>query len=398
MDLSFTAEEDTFRQDVRAFLAEKLPTRISTKVRLGQRLTKADMEEWHAILNAKGWLANHWPVEWGGTGWTVTQRFIFETEAALAYSPRVVPFGISMLAPVLIKYGSDAQKRHWLPRILDGTDWWCQGYSEPGAGSDLASLKTRAVRDGDFYIVNGQKTWTTLAQYADMIFCLVRTSTEGRKQEGISFLLIDMKTPGVDVRPIRLLDGDHEVNEVFFTDVRVPIENLVGEEHMGWTCAKYLLTYERTNIAGVGQSMAAFERLKEVAATQMKDGRPLEENIHFAARMAKVEIDLANMTTTNLRVLASVGAGRAPTAESSMLKIRGTEIRQQITDLMRRAAGIYAQPFVDEALDEGFNGPQIGPDFAAAAAVQYFNNRKLSIFGGSNEVQREIISKTILEL
>ena len=398
MDLSFTQEDEAFRAEVRAFLQDKLPARLSDKVRKGQRLTKADMEEWHAILNARGWLANHWPVEWGGTGWSVMQRFIFETEVALAHAPRIVPFGLSMLAPVLIKYGSEAQKRHWLPRILDGTDWWCQGYSEPGAGSDLAALKTSAVREGDHYVVNGQKTWTTLGQYADMIFCLVRTDNQGKKQEGISFLLIDMKTPGIEVRPIKLLDGDYEVNEVFFTDVRVPVANLVGEENKGWTYAKYLLTYERTNIAGVGASMAAFERLKQVAATQRRNGRPLAQDPQFAARLARLEIDLENMKTTNLRVLAAAGAGHAPMAESSMLKIRGTEIRQQISDLMRRAAGVHAQPFVTEALEEGFNGPAVGPDFAAPAASHYFNYRKLSIFGGSNEVQREIISKAILEL
>ena len=398
MDLSFTQEDEAFRAEVRAFLQDKLPARLSDKVRKGQRLTKADMEEWHAILNARGWLANHWPVEWGGTGWSVMQRFIFETEVALAHAPRIVPFGLSMLAPVLIKYGSEAQKKHWLPRILDGTDWWCQGYSEPGAGSDLAALKTSAVRDGDHYVVNGQKTWTTLGQYADMIFCLVRTDNSGKKQEGISFLLIDIKAPGIEVRPIKLLDGDFEVNEVFFTDVRVPVDNLVGEENKGWTYAKYLLTYERTNIAGVGASMAAFERLKQVAATQRRNGRPLAQDPQFAARLARLEIDLENMKTTNLRVLAAAGAGHAPMAESSMLKIRGTEIRQQISDLMRRAAGVHAQPFVTEALEEGFNGPAVGPDFAAPAASHYFNYRKLSIFGGSNEVQREIISKAILEL
>jgi alkylation response protein AidB-like acyl-CoA dehydrogenase len=398
MDLSFTKEDEAFREEVRAFLKEKLPACLSDKVRLGQRLTKADMEEWHAILNARGWLANHWPEEWGGTGWSVMQRFIFETEVALAHAPRIVPFGLSMLAPVLIRYGSQEQKAHWLPRILDGTDWWCQGYSEPGAGSDLASIKTTAVRDGDHYVVNGQKTWTTLGQYADMIFCLVRTDNSGKKQEGISFLLIDMKTPGIEVRPIKLLDGDYEVNEVFFTDVRVPIGNLVGEEHKGWTYAKYLLTYERTNIAGVGASMAAFERLREIADTQVKNGKPLSQDPHFGARLARLEIDLENMKTTNLRVLAAADEGHAPTAESSMLKIRGTEIRQQISDLMRRAAGVHAQPFVTEALEEGFNGPPVGPDFAAPTAAQYFNYRKLSIFGGSNEVQREIISKTILEL
>ena len=398
MDLNFTPEDEAFREEVRSFLKEKLPARLSDKVRQGQRLTKEDMEEWHAILNERGWLANHWPEEWGGTGWSVFQRFIFETEVAMAHAPRIVPFGLSMLAPVLIKYGSEEQKKHWLPRILDGTDWWCQGYSEPGAGSDLASLKTSARREGDHYIVNGQKTWTTLGQYADMIFCLVRTDNTGKKQEGISFLLIDMNTPGIEVRPIKLLEGDKEVNEVFFTDVKVPVENLVGEENKGWTYAKYLLTYERTNIAGVGASMAAFEQLKEHARTTMRNGKPLTEDPLFAARLAKLEIELENMKTTNLRVLDAAGHGQAPMAESSMLKIRGTEIRQQITDLMRRAAGRYAQPFITEAMEEGFNGEPVGPDWAAPTAAQYFNTRKLSIFGGSNEVQREIITKAILEL
>ncbi|CAN5405355.1 acyl-CoA dehydrogenase family protein [soil metagenome] len=398
MDLAFTPEEDAFRAEVRGFLREKLPDRISDKVRTGKRLTKQDHEAWHAILNERGWLATHWPVQYGGPGWNVAQAYIFDVETALAHAPRIVPFGLSMLAPVLIKYGSEAQKSHWLPRILDGSDWWCQGYSEPGAGSDLASLKTRAVRDGDHYIVNGQKTWTTLGQHADMIFCLVRTATEGKKQEGISFLLIDMNTPGVEVRPIILLDGEHEVNEVFFTDVRVPVENLVGEENKGWTYAEYLLTYERTNIAGVGAAMAAFDRLRAIAETQCKGGRPLAEDPLFAARLARLEIDLENMKTTNLRVLVASGGGAASLELGAMLKIRGTEIRQEITSLTRRALGPYAQPFVSEALDEGYNGEPVGPDYAAAVAVEYFNNRKLSIFGGSNEIQREIITKAMLEL
>ncbi|MEG3164953.1 acyl-CoA dehydrogenase family protein [Sphingomonas sp. PB2P19] len=398
MDLSFTAEDETFREEVRAFFREHLPSRLAAQTREGRRPGKADMEEWHTILNARGWLANHWPREWGGPGWSVMQRFIFETEAALAHAPRVVPFGVNMLGPVLIKYGSDDQKRHWLPRILDGSDWWCQGYSEPGAGSDLAGLKTTAVRKGDVYVVNGQKTWTTLGQFANMIFCLVRTDSSAKKQEGISFVLIDMTSPGIEVRPITLIDGEAEVNEVFFTDVEVPVANLVGEENMGWTYAKYLLTYERTNIAGVGASMAAFEQLKTVAASQRKNGRALADDPLFAARMARLEIDLANMQTTNLRVLAAVAGGGAPGAESSMLKIKGTEIRQEITALNRRAFGAYAAPYVPEALESGWNGEPIGPDDAATAAPSYFNNRKLSIFGGSNEIQKNIISKTILGL
>jgi alkylation response protein AidB-like acyl-CoA dehydrogenase len=398
MDLRFTPEENAFRDAVRAFLADKLPARLADKVATGKHLTKADMEEWHAILHARGWLASHWPAQFGGPGWNAVQKFIFENECALAHAPRIVPFGVNMLGPVLIRYGSEAQKARWLPRILDGSDWWCQGYSEPGAGSDLAAVKSTAVRHGDHYVVNGQKTWTTLGQHANMMFCLVRTDRDAKKQAGISFLLIDMTSPGVDVRPIVTLDGAHEVNEVFLTDVRVPAENLVGGENQGWTCAKYLLTYERTNIAGVGLTVAALERLKRAAAQVVENGRPLTEDPLFAARLARVEIDLENMKTTNLRVIAAVAGGGAPGAESSMLKIRGTQIRQEISSLLRRAMGPYAQPFVREALDEDFAGPAIGPPEAASAAAQYFNYRKLSIFGGSNEIQRNIISKAILGL
>ncbi|OZI28991.1 pimeloyl-CoA dehydrogenase large subunit [Bordetella genomosp. 1] len=398
MDLEFTPEERAFRDTVRAFLRENLPERLSAKVHGGKHLSRDDMSEWHAILNARGWLASHWPVEHGGTGWTTVQKFIFENECALAGAPRIVPFGLSMLGPVLIKYGDEAQKRYWLPRILSGADWWCQGYSEPGAGSDLASLKTTAVRDGDSYVVNGQKTWTTLGQYANMIFCLVRTATEGRPQEGISFLLIDMDSPGIEVRPIITLDGEHEVNEVFFSDVRVPAANLVGAENRGWTCAKYLLTYERTNIAGVGQSTAALARLKQVARRQRRGGQALIDDVDFAARLARVEIELDNMRTTNLRVIAAAAQGGVPGAESSMLKVRGTEIRQEITALNRLAMGPYARPYVAAALESGYAGERIGPEGADSAAAQYFNNRKLSIFGGSNEIQKNIITKMMLGL
>ncbi|WPB58041.1 acyl-CoA dehydrogenase family protein [Xylophilus sp. GOD-11R] len=403
MDLNFTPDEEAFRDEVRAFLADKLPAHLSHKVRHGIRLSKQDQLEWHAVLQTRGWLANHWPREHGGPGWNAIEKFIFENECALAHAPRVLPFGVNMLGPVIIKYGSEAQRAYWLPRILDGSDWWCQGYSEPGAGSDLAAVKTTAVRgvdaQGDHYIVNGQKTWTTQGHHADMIFCLVRTDRDAKKQEGISFLLIDMRTPGVEVRPIITLDGEHEVNEVFFTDVRVPAENLVGEENKGWTCAKYLLTYERTNIAGVGLSVAAFERLEAAAARVKRRGRPLAEDPAFAARMARVEIDLANMKTTNLRVIAAVAGGGVPGAESSMLKIRGTEIRQEITSLLRRAMGSYALPYETEMLESvAAAGEAAGPEDAMAATAFYFNNRKLSIYGGSNEIQRNIVAKTILGL
>ncbi|MEC9344032.1 MAG: acyl-CoA dehydrogenase family protein [Pseudomonadota bacterium] len=398
MNLDYTEEEKAFRQEVRDFLRDNLPARLADKVRLGKRLTKEDMEGWHAALNARGWLAPNWPAEWGGAQWTAVQKHIFDEEANEANAPRIIPFGLSMLAPVLIKFGSDAQKRHYLPRILDGTDWWCQGYSEPGAGSDLASLKTSAKREGDHYVVNGQKTWTTLGHYADWIFCLVRTSSEGKPQEGISFLLIDMKTPGVSVRPIILLDGEHEVNEVFFDNVKVPAENLVGEENKGWTYAKYLLTHERTGTANIGNSNAALAQLKAIAARTKKGGRPLSADPYFAQRMARVEIDLEAMKTTNLRVLVEADSGAAPGPEASMLKVKGTIIRQEINDLARRALGPMALPFVSEALDEGYNEAPIGPADANAIASDYFNNRKLSIFAGSNEIQRGIITKTKLGL
>jgi alkylation response protein AidB-like acyl-CoA dehydrogenase len=398
MDLNFTPQEEAFRAEVQAFLKDKLPERIATKVKAGQRLSKADQDEWHAILNERGWLANHWPEAHGGPGWGAVEKFIFDTECALAGGPRIVPFGVNMLGPVLIKFGNEAQKKYWLPRILSGEDWWCQGYSEPGAGSDLASVKTTAVRHGDHYIVNGQKTWTTQGQHANMIFCLVRTDREAKAQSGISFLLMDMNAPGVELRPIRTLDGDKEVNEVFFTDVKVPVENLVGEENKGWTYAKFLLTYERTGIAGVGFCIAALAKLQVIAAKVMKNGQPLDRDPLFAARMAQVEIDLENMKTTNLRVIAAVAGGGVPGAESSMLKIRGTEIRQEILSLIRRAMGPYALPFIEEAQFEGFADEPVGPKEAATAAANYFNYRKLSIFGGSNEIQKNIISKMILGL
>jgi alkylation response protein AidB-like acyl-CoA dehydrogenase len=398
MDLTLSPEDEAFRQEVRQFFADALPRAIAERVRLGKRLSKAETEAWQSVLSARGWLAPHWPTEYGGQGWTVTQRFIFDYEASIANAPRTVPFGLGMLAPVLIKFGSEAQKRYWLPRMLDGSDWWCQGYSEPGAGSDLAGIRTTAVRDGDHYVINGQKTWTSLGQHANMIFCLVRTAVGGKKQEGISFLLVDMTSPGVEVRPIITLDGDHEVNDVFFTDVRVPVENLVGEENQGWTYAKYLLTYERTSMAMVGASSASLELLKEIARTEVKGGRPLADDPYFAARLARAEIGLANLKTTTLRVVAAAAGGGAPGAESSMLKVRGTEIRQEILSLMRRALGPYAVPFLPEVLEPGSNEPGVGPDYAAGVSPASLNSRKLTIYGGSNEIQRNIISKAILKL
>ena len=391
--------ERAFRDEVRTFLNEKLPKDISSKVKEHKRLGKEDTIRWQKILNEQGWLALHWPKEHGGTGWSPIQKHIFEEECAEAGAPTVLPFGVNMVAPVIIKFGTQEQKDYYLPRILRSDDWWCQGYSEPGAGSDLAGLKTRAVRDGDHYIVNGQKTWTTLGQHANMIFCLVRTDPDAKKQEGISFLLIDMeKSEGITVRPLITLDGEHEVNEVFFDDVKVPVENLVGEENKGWTCAKYLLTFERTGIAGVGSSKAALAHLKQVAREQQVNGKPLIEEPHFRSRLADVEMELMSLEMTNLRTVAAAEAGGVPGAESSFLKIMGTELRQEITDLFRRAAGPHALPFLPEQLAGDFDGETVGPEFAGSVASRYFNFRKLSIFGGSNEIQKNIISKMILGL
>ena len=399
MDINYTAEERAFRDEVRTFLNEKLPKDISSKVKEHKRLGKEDTIRWQKILNEQGWLALHWPKEYGGTGWSPIQKHIFEEECAEAGAPTVLPFGVNMVAQVIIKFGTQEQKDYYLPRILRSDDWWCQGYSEPGAGSDLAGLKTRAVRDGDHYIVNGQKTWTTLGQHANMIFCLVRTDPDAKKQEGISFLLIDMeKSEGITVRPLITLDGEHEVNEVFFDDVKVPVENLVGEENKGWTCAKYLLTFERTGIAGVGSSKAALAHLKQVAREQQVNGKPLIEEPHFRSRLADVEMELMSLEMTNLRTVAAAEAGGVPGAESSFLKIMGTELRQEITDLFRRAAGPHALPFLPEQLAGDFDGETVGPEFAGSVASRYFNFRKLSIFGGSNEIQKNIISKMILGL
>jgi len=398
VDLNYTDEELAFQQEIRSFMETKLPKRISDMVRHNKRMTKEDYEEWQSILYQAGYYQAHWPKEYGGKGWNAIERSIFDEELSAAHGPRTIPFGLSMLAPVLMAFGSQEQKDYYLPRIADGTDWWCQGYSEPGAGSDLASLKMAAVREGDHYILNGQKTWTTLGQHADKIFCLVRTSTEGKRQEGISFILVDMNTPGVEVRPIILLEGSHEVNEVWFTDVKVPVKNLVGEENKGWTYAKYLLVHERSGIAGVGMALAGLDHLRIIATDQKKDGKPLIEDPIFAARLAELEIDVAAMRTSNLRVTQAANDGAPPGAETSMLKIKGTELRQGINDLTRRALGPYAMPFVSEALDAGFNEEPIGPDYAAGIAADYFNNRKTTIFGGSNEIQRNIISKMMMGL
>ena len=398
MDVNFTKKQESFRIEVRDFIKSAIPKNLADKIANNKPLHKSDMQNWHDILNEKGWLGSSWPKEYGGTSWDIVEQFIFEDELAAANAPRIVPFGLKMLAPVLMKFGSQEQCRFWLPRILDGSDWWCQGYSEPGAGSDLASLKTSAVSDGTHYVVNGQKTWTTLAQHANMIFTLVRTSSEGKPQQGISFLMIDMRSDGVEVRPIKTIDGGEEINEVWFTDVKVPIKNLVGEENKGWTYAKFLLSHERNNIATVGISKKKLEKLKDIAKTEKRNGKPLIADPLFSSRLAKLEINLTNLETTNLRVLSEAEKGGDPGAESSMLKILGSEVCQELDHLLRRASARYGRIFRPEALEDGFNGEEIGPFFAHTASSTYFNNRKVSIYGGSNEIQKNIISKMIVGL
>ncbi|WP_442114134.1 acyl-CoA dehydrogenase family protein [Pseudomonas sp. NUPR-001] len=397
MDIDFTPHELAFREEVRGFLRDHLPAEFAQRIQQGKRLSKAHQIEWMRILNKQGWLAPGWPEEYGGTGWNAVQKHLFEEECNAHGAPRVVAFGVKMVAPVLIKFGTAEQKQRFLPRILSSEDWWCQGYSEPGAGSDLAALKTRAVRDGEHYVVNGQKIWTTLAHFADWMFCLVRTDSEAQQQRGISFLLIDMKTPGITIRPIITLDGEHEVNEVFFDNVRVPVENLVGRENEGWTCAKYLLTHERTSIGGIAQSKALLQRLKYIATEQVRDGRPLIEDTLFRAQIAEVEMQLMAAEMSNLRTLAAARDGGAPGAESSILKIKGTEIRQAITYLISKAVGPYAMPFIEDEL--GYSDEALlYTEYSSTATYQYLDARKASIYGGSNEIQKNIIAKMILEL
>jgi len=398
MDIPLSSADAAFQDEVRAFIAAELPGDVKAKVERGQHLDKGDYVRWQKILFKRGWIAPGWPEEYGGTGWTPLQRHLFEEELARASTPRIMPFGLSMVAPVIMAFGDAAQKKHYLPRILSSEDWWCQGYSEPGSGSDLASLTTKAVADGEDYIVSGQKTWTTLAQYADMIFCLVRTSTEGKPQEGITFLLIDMRSPGIDVRPIRTLDGGEEINDVFFDEVRVPQANRIGEENRGWTYAKFLLGHERTGIAAIGRSKQELVQLKAIAAAEPAGSGTLAEDGAFAAQMADLEIDILALESLVLRIVADETEGRTPGAEASILKIKGTEIQQRLSELALEAIGYYANPYVAEAQLAGWNEEPIGPEHAATVAPHYFNWRKASIYGGTNEIQKNIIAKMVLGL
>jgi alkylation response protein AidB-like acyl-CoA dehydrogenase len=398
MDLAFTPEEQTFREDIRTWVQANLPSDLSHKVHNSLHLTRDDMQRWAKILGKKGWLGHGWPKQFGGPGWTAIEKHLFEEECALAGAPRVVPFGPVMVAPVIMAFGSPAQQQRHLPGIASGEVWWSQGYSEPGSGSDLASVKTKAERQGDTYIVNGQKTWTTLGQYGEWIFCLVRTSNEGKPQTGISFLLIDMKSPGVSVRPIIMLDGGHEVNEVFFDNVEVPAENLIGEENKGWTYAKHLLSHERTNIADVNRAKRELERLKRIAKAEglydVATGGATAQR--FRDEIAKLEVDVVALEMMVLRVLSAEKTGKNSLDIAGLLKIRGSEIQQRYTELMMLAAGPFSAPFIQEAMEAGWQGDSVGAAHAAPLAATYFNMRKTTIYGGSNEVQRNIVAQTVL--
>ncbi len=391
MNLDFTPEELAFRAEVRQWVAQHLPADISHKVHHALRLSRDDMQRWARILGARGWLGYGWPQAFGGPGWTAVQKHLFEEECALAGAPRIVPFGPVMVAPVIMAFGNAEQQQRFLPGIASGDVWWSQGYSEPGAGSDLASLKTRAERRSNHYVVNGQKTWTTLGQYGDWIFCLVRTSSDGKPQTGISFLLIDMKSPGITVRPIILLDGEHEVNEVFFDNVEVPAENLIGEENKGWTYAKHLLSHERTNIADVNRAKRELERLKRIAKTE-----GLWDDFRFRDQIALLEVDIVALEMMVLRVLSAEKSGKNSLDVAGLLKIRGSEIQQRSTELMLLAGGPLTLPSVHEAMEAGWQGDHVGGLHLTPLAGTYFNMRKTTIYGGSNEVQRNIVSQTVL--
>lgn len=396
MNLTWTQEERDFQEEVRQFVLKNLPADIRDKAFNHQRLERDDYVRWHTILTEHGWGAPNWPKQYGGTGWDNLQRLIFEVESFKLGAPRLLPFGLSMLGPVLMRFASEEQKARLLPRILHMQDWWCQGYSEPGAGSDLASLKTRAERDGDHYIVNGQKTWTTLAHYADWIFCLVRTDPQAKAQSGISVLLIDMKSPGVTVRPIHTLDGSHDVNEVWLENVRVPVSNLVGEENKGWTYAKYLLGHERTGIAGLGQCNRELQFLKKLAAETPDGDQMMIEHPSVRDKIVRIEADIMGLEMLLLRV--ATGGDGQPGPEASILKIRGSEIQQDLAMLQMEITGPDGWAYDPSWIEPGGYGEGPGPDTAPATTAAYFDNRKTTIYGGSTEVQKNIIARMMIGL
>ncbi|MES0213322.1 acyl-CoA dehydrogenase family protein [Mesorhizobium sp. M0028] len=399
MDLAFTEEERRFREEVRELFRNNIPLETQRKLREGQRLSKDEIAVGTRVLHKMG--VPSWPKEYGGAGWSPIQQYIYEEERqALLATPMAFGYGVDLVGPVIYTFGNEAQKLHFLPRIINAEDWWCQGFSEPGAGSDLASLKTRAVRDGDHYVVNGQKIWTTWAHHADWIFCLVRTNPDVKKQDGISFLLIDMKTPGVVVRPIKLIDGSYEVNEVFFSDVRVPVENLVGEENRGWTYAKFLLGNERFADAGLGIMKERVQRAKTLASQCLVRGERLIDQPAFRQKVAAVEVEMKAFEITQLRAVTNSSAQQAGSQDpaGSILKLRGSEIEQAAALLLMHAAGPYALPDIPEGQSEHLDGPAIGPEWAETTAPTYFYSRAATIYSGSSEIQKNIIAKAILGL
>ena len=399
MNVSFTEEELAFRDEIRAFFSDKLPPEIRDKQKSGIPLEKEDYVRYQQLLHTQGWSGVNWPLEYGGTGWSAVQKYIFMTEAAEAHAPEIIAFGLNMVGPVIYTFGNDEQKQRFLPDILASDVWWCQGYSEPGSGSDLASLRTRADLAGDHFVVNGTKTWTTLGQYADWIFLLARTNTEvARRQEGISFLLADMKTPGISVKPIITMDGVHEVNEIHFDNVEIPVDNLIGEEGKGWTYGKVLLQHERTNIAGTARSRVRLKRLRAQAGKSIRGATPLARDNNFMRKVAAAEVELKALEYTELRTLAAVASGKAPGPESSILKIKGTEMQQLIDTLYMEAAGYYTLPYVPDQYVADFPDEHIGEGAETQTSLRYLNYRKASIYGGSNEIQKNIISKHVLGL
>ncbi len=392
MDISFSAEELAFREQVRDFFKQAPVAEVNALIAQTDTF-RAGSTQWQKHLFAQGWIVPHWPTEYGGAGWSSTQTYIYETERVAAGAPDVVPFGLKMVGPVIYTFGNDEQKQRFLPRILESEDWWCQGYSEPGAGSDLASLKTKAELDGESYIVNGSKIWTTGAHIADWIFCLVRTSSEGRPQQGISFLLIDMTSPGITVNPIPSINGVPSLNEVHFENVRVPVENRIGDQDKGWTYAKALLAHERTVIARVADSKRRLEKLKQYALRETQGGQIMAEDPAFRARFCAIEIELMALEYTELRVLAAQASGESPGAESSLLKIKGTEIQQASHELAMDLAGSYGG-----ILGDTVTSGDIGHDFGDQARKDYMYGRAATIYGGSNEIQKNITAKHVLGL
>jgi alkylation response protein AidB-like acyl-CoA dehydrogenase len=404
MRLAFNDDELAFQREVRDWITANMPPEVAEESRRSRtsHVSKERLLQWQKKLASKGWLCPNWPKEYGGPGWNSTQKFIFEMEMARADSPYLSSFSIKMVAPVLMKYGSPAQKQRFLPKIAAAEELWCQGYSEPGSGSDLASLRTKAVREGDHYIVNGQKIWTTNAHYADWIFCLVRTSNEGKRQEGISFLLIDMKSPGIKIDPIYLVDGTrtpmrHEVNQVFFTDVKVPVGNLVGEENKGWTYAKYLLEFERGGQAHGPRLRKAFRHLQTLSKTQLDAGEPLSASAQWREKMAALEIEIDAVEMNEMMFYSSLKTGDAPGNMGSVVKMRGTEVGQKVTELAVEAVGWYGAPFT-ELRNYDSNVMPVGGDYVDDVSPRYFNTRKTTIYGGSSEVQRNVLAKAMLGL